>query len=165
MTTAAVSKFSALSTKLQVGTAAVAVAAAAAITPAVAHATPTLSPFAEGLGNSAELLIDPVVIAPTPGTPGSNKKAAASETPAGTIIQVFISGFVDSAGNALLAGAQFLGTWVYGGLAFTGLGFQLAGGVFPGPIGDALTNVGNSLDDAAWSVAKAIKIGPYSSSI
>lgn len=164
MTTAA-SKFSAMSTKLQVGTAAVAVAAAAAITPAVAHATPSLAPFAEGLGNSAELLVDPVVIV---ATPGSNKQAAAgataNATPPAQVIQTFISGFVDAGRNAIQAGVQFFGTFVYGGLAFTGLAFDLAGQILPGPIGDAFSNVGAGFDNAANNVAKAIKIGPYSTS-
>lgn len=166
--TTAVSKFSAMSTKLQVSTAAVAVAAAAAITPVVAHAAPSLAPFSEGLGDSAQLLVDPVVIVDTPSaavaTPGSNKKAAASATPPAQVIQIFISGFVDAAQSAVQAGVQYFGTFVYGGLAFTGLAFNLAGQILPGPIGDAFTNIGNGFDNAATNVAKAIKIGPYSTS-
>jgi len=165
MTTAA-SKFSAMSTKLQVGTAAVAVAAAAAITPAVAHATPSLASFSEGLGNSATAAVDSVVI--LPGAPGSNKQAAAgataNATPPAQVIQTFISGFVDAGRNAIQAGVQFFGTFVYGGLAFTGLAFDLAGQILPGPIGDAFSNVGAGFDNAANNVAKAIKIGPYSTS-
>ncbi|BBX09834.1 hypothetical protein [Mycolicibacterium aichiense] len=152
MTTAAANKFSSLSTKLQVGTAAVAVAAAAAITPAVAHAAPSLAPFSENVGGAASLLVDPVVI--VPGAPGSNKTAAANATPAPVIIQTFIGGFVDAAQSAILAGAQYLGTWVYGGLAFTGLVFNTFG----------LTQIGDQFDAAAWAVAKAVKIGPYSTS-
>ena len=166
MTTASANKFSAMSTKLQVGTAAVAVAAAAAITPAVAHATPSIAPFAEGLGNSAAAAVDSVVI--LPGAPGSNKVAAAdataNATPPAQVIQTFISGFVDAAQSAVQAGVQFFGTFVYGGLAFTGLAFDLAGQILPGPIGDAFSNVGAGFDNAATNVAKAIKIGPYSTS-
>ncbi len=127
-----------------------AVAAAAAITPAVAHAAPSIAPFSQNIGNSSQLLIDSVVIP----TPGSNKKAAANATPAPVIIQTFIGGFVDAAQSAILAGAQYLGTWVYGGLAFTGLVFNTFG----------LTQIGNQFDAAAWAVAKAVKIGPYSTS-
>jgi hypothetical protein len=157
---------SVMSTKLQATAGAAVLAAGLAITPAVAHAAPGLAPFsASGLGNSAELLVDPVVIV---ATPGSNKKAAAdvsanASTPA-QVIQIFISGFVDSAQNAIKAGTQFFGTFVYGGLAFTGLAFNLAGQILPGPIGDAFTNVGTGFDNAANNVAKAIKIGPYSTS-
>lgn len=151
MTTSAASKFSAMSTKLQVGTAAVAVAAAAAITPAVAHAAPSLTPFAQNVGNSAQLLVDPSVII---ATPGSNKKAAANATPAPVIIQTFIGGFVNAAQSAILATAQYFGTWVYGGLAFTGLVFNTFG----------LTAIGDTLDNAAWAVAKAVHIGPYATS-
>jgi hypothetical protein len=157
-----------MSTKLQVGTAAVAVAAAAAITPAVAHAAPSIAPFAQELGNSAELLLDPVVINDTPSaavaTPGSNKKASANATAPDQVIRTFISGFVAAANSAVTAGVQYFGTWVYGGLAFTGLAFNLAGAVLPGPIGDAFTNVGNGFDNAANAVARAIHIGPYSTS-
>ncbi|MBB3607024.1 TRAP-type mannitol/chloroaromatic compound transport system substrate-binding protein [Mycolicibacterium sp. BK556] len=158
---------SVIATKLQVGTAAVAVAAAAAITPAVAHAAPSLASFTEGVGNSAELLVDPVVIVAQPAaaaTPGSNKVAAAAATPPAQVIQIFISGFVDAAQSAIQAGVQYFGTFVYGGLAFTGLAFNLAGQILPGPIGDAFTNIGNGFDNAATNVAKAIKIGPYSTS-
>ncbi len=147
MTTSAARKFS---TKLQVSTAAVAVAAAAAITPAVAHAAPSIAPFSQDLGSAASLPgLESVVI-----LPGSNKKAAANATPAPVIIQTFIGGFVNAAQSAILAGAQYFGTWVYGGLAFTGLVFNTFG----------LTQIGDQFDNAAWAVAKAVKIGPYSTS-
>ncbi|SBS75868.1 YadA domain-containing protein [uncultured Mycobacterium sp.] len=161
---------SVIANKLQATAGAAVLAAGLAITPAVAHAAPGLAPFsASGLGNSAELLVDPVVIvAPSSNeavaTPGSNKKAAANATPPAQVIQIFISGFVDAAQNAVKAGVQYIGTFVYGGLAFTGLAFNLVGQVLPGPIGDAFTNVGNGFDNAATNVAKAIKIGPYSTS-
>jgi hypothetical protein len=142
---------SVLATKLQVGTAAVAVAAAAALTPTVAHAAPSIAPFTLGVGNSAELLVDPVVIV---STPGSNKTAAANASSPSQVIQTFVSGFVLSAQNALQAGVQFIGTFVYGGLAFTGL----VAGAF------GLTSIAEGFDDAANNVAKAIKIGPYSTS-
>lgn len=140
---------SAMSTKLQATASAAVLAAGLAITPAVAHAAPSLAPFSTNVGNSAELLIDPVVI-----LPGSNKKAAAAATPAPVIIQTFIGGFVDAARSAVLATAQYFGTWVYGGLAFTGLVFNTFG----------LTGIGDQFDAAAWAVAKAVKIGPYSTS-
>ncbi|BBY63008.1 hypothetical protein [Mycolicibacterium helvum] len=156
---------SVIATKLQTTAGAAIIAAAAVMTPAVAHAAPSLASFSEGIGNSAELLIDPVVIV---ATPGAHKSAAASvtanSTPPAQVIQTFISGFVDAAQSAVKAGVQYFGTWVYGGLAFTGLAFSLAGQILPGPIGDAFTNVGTGFDNAATNVAKAIKIGPYSTS-
>ena len=148
---------SSLSTKAQVTTAALAVAAAAAITPAVAHAAPSIAPFSQvGLGDSAELLVDSPVIAPAAAnaTAGANKTAAANATPPAQVVQTFISGFVDSANNAIQAGVQFFGTFVYGGLAFTGLVFNAFG----------LSQIGDAFDSAAWNVAKAIKIGPYGTS-
>ena len=95
-----------------------------------------------------------MVIVDTPGTPGSNKTAAANATPPATVIQTFIGGFVDAAQSAIQAGVQYFGTFVYGGLAFTGVVFNAFG----------LTQVGDAFDAAAWNVAKAIKIGPYSTS-
>lgn len=152
MATAVASKFSSMSTKLQVSTAAVAVAAAAAITPAVAHAAPTIAPFAQDLGGAAGTTLESVVI--LPGTPGSNKVAAADASTPSDVIQTFISGFVLSAQNAVQAGVQFFGTFVYGGLAFTGL----VAGAF------GLTSIADGFNNAANNVARAIKIGPYSTS-
>lgn len=82
-------------------------------------------------------------------------------TPPAQVIQTFIQGFTNSVNNAR-AGFQYTGTWVYGGLAFTGQTFTAFTTTLPGPIGDAFTNVGNGFDSAAWNIAKAIKIGPYS---
>jgi hypothetical protein len=148
---------SSLSTKAQVTTAALAVAAAAAITPAVAQAAPTIAPFSQaGLGDSALLLVDSPVIAPAVGsaTPGANKVASANASTPSQVVQIFISGFVDAARNATQAGIQYFGTFVYGGLAFTGLAFNAFG----------LTQIGNQFDAAANNVARAIKIGPYGTS-
>lgn len=149
MTTA--SKLSAMSTKLQVGTAAVAVAAAAVLTPTVAHAAPTIAPFSENVGNSAQVLLESVVI---PGTPGSNKTATAAAIPPATIIQVFVAGLVQGTQSAIRSGSQFIGSFVYAGLAFTGLVFSTFG----------LTQLGDGFTNAAWSVAQATHIGPYGTS-
>lgn len=156
MTTAVGTRFSTMSTKLQVGTAAVAVAAAAAITPAVAHAAPSLPSFAEGLGNSAQLLVDPTVIIPSPtadvATPGSNKKAAASASP--SPIEIFVAGLGEGLTNVIKGTVQYWGSFVYGGLAFTGTVLNILG---PNPIGNAFLTAANN-------VAMAIHIGPYSTS-
>ncbi|OYN76947.1 hypothetical protein [Mycolicibacterium sphagni] len=157
---------SVIATKLQAAAGAAVIATAVAVTPAIAHAAPSLTPFAEGLGNSAELLIDPVVIVPTS---SSNKTAAASvtanaaPTPA-EIIKTFIAGLSTATQNAIKAGSQFVGTFAYAGLAFTGLVFTTVGEIVPGPIGDAFKNVGTGLNNAANNVAKVVKIGPYSTS-
>ncbi len=146
MTTA----FSAMSTKLQVGTAAVAVAAAAVLTPAVAHSAPSIAPFSQNVGNSAELLLESAVI---PSGKSASANATASATPS-EIVQTFVSGLSLAARNAVLAGAQYFGAFAYGGLAFTGLVFSTFG----------LTALGDGFTAAAWNVAKAVKIGPYSTS-
>lgn len=162
MTTTVGTKFSTMSTKLQVGTAAVAVAAAAAITPAVAHAAPSLPSFAEGLGNSAQLLVDPTVIIPSPtadvaapsdhSAPGANKKVTASASP--SPIEIFVAGLGEGLTNVIKGTVQYWGSFVYGGLAFTGTVLNILG---PNPIGNAFLTAANN-------VAKAIKIGPYSTS-
>lgn len=156
---------SVIATKFQAAAGAAVLAAGLAITPAIAHAAPSLAPFSEsGIGGSAIAPIDPVLLVATPGSNKSVSAAASANATPAQVIQTFISGFGDAARNALQAGVQFVGTFVYGGLAFTGLAFNLAGQILPGPIGDAFTNVGTGLDNAAWNVAKAIKIGPYSTS-
>lgn len=153
MTTSAASKFSAMSTKLQVGTAAVAVAAAASITPAVAHAAPSLAPFSQNVGNAAQLLIDPTVI-----LPGSNKKAAAVPSASATSdpspIEIFVDGLGQGLSHVIQGTVQFWGSFVYGGLAFTGTILNIFG---PNPVGDFFLTAANN-------VAIAIHIGPYNTS-
>jgi hypothetical protein len=148
---------SAITTKFQATASAAVLAAGLAITPAVAHAAPSLTPFAQGLGEEAQAAVDPVIIVAPPApsaTPGANKVAAANASSPSQVIQTFISGFVLSAQNALQAGVQFFGTFVYGGLAFTGL----VAGAF------GLNSIADGFNNAANNVAKAIKIGPYSTS-
>jgi hypothetical protein len=160
---------SVIATKLQTTAGAAIIATAAVLTPGIAHATPSLAPFTQGLGEEAAALVDPVIIvAPSApvATPGSNKSAAASAVPAppSQIIQTFIDGLVLGTQNFFKAGAQGIGSFVYGGLAFTGLAFAAVGEILPGPLGDAFSNVGVGFNNAANSVAQAVKIGPYSTS-
>ncbi len=150
MTTTAGSKFSAMSTKLQVGTAAVAVAAAAAITPAVAHAAPSLAPFSTNVGNSAELLLDSVVI-----TPGSNKKASASATP--TPGQIIIGGYGQSLNQAIGATVFAIGFGLGSIVAITGNVISI---LLPS-LGQPITALGENIIAASYTYAQDHGIGPY----
>ncbi|MCV7177498.1 hypothetical protein [Mycolicibacterium sphagni] len=157
---------SVIATKFQAAAGAAVIATAVAVTPTIAHAAPSLAPFADGIGNSAELLVDPVVIV---ATPGSHKTASASVTAstaptAAEIIKTFIAGLSTATQNAIKAGSQLVGTFAYAGLAFTGLVFTTVGDIVPGPIGGALKNAGTGFNNAANNVAKVVKIGPYSTS-
>ncbi|EHB56276.1 YadA domain-containing protein [Mycolicibacterium rhodesiae JS60] len=154
MTTAAVSKFSALSTKLQVSTAAVAVAAAAAITPAVAHAAPSLAPFSTNVGNSAELLLDSVVIA----SPGSNKTASAAASASATPVQVVFGGLAESVNQFVGATVAALGYGTAAVLVVTGNVISL---LLPA-LGAPITAAGVAVSNATTSYVVNQKIGPYS---
>lgn len=151
MTTTAGSKFSALSTRLQVGTAAVAVAAAAAITPAIAHAAPSLAPFSTNVGNSAELLLPSPVI----NTPGSNKKASASATP--TPGQIIIGGYGQSLNQAVGATVFAVGFGVGTIVAITGNVISL---LFPA-LGEPISALGQNIIAASYTYAQDHGIGPY----
>ena len=152
MTTTAGSTFSALSTRLQVGTAAVAVAAAAAITPAVAHAAPSLAPFSESvLGNSAEVPLPSPVI----NTPGSNKKASASATP--TPGQIIIGGYGQSLNQAIGATVFAVGFGVGTIVAITGNVISI---LLPA-LGQPITAAGQNLIAASYTFAQDHGIGPY----
>lgn len=151
MTTAA-SKFSAMSTKLQVTTAAVAVAAAAAITPAVAHAAPSLAPFSQNVGNSAELLIDSVVIP----SRGSNKTASAAATP--TPVQVVFGGLGQAVNQTVGAIVASLGYGTAAVLVITGNVISL---LLPA-LGAPITAAGVSVSNATTSYVVSQGIGPYS---
>ena len=150
MTTAA-SKFSAMSTKLQVGTAAVAVAAAAAITPVVAHAAPSIAPFSTaGLGSSVTDGVDSVVI-----LPGSNKKAAASATP--TPLQIIIGGYGQSLNQAIGATVFAIGFGLGSIVAITGNVISI---LLPS-LGQPITALGENIIAASYTYAQDHGIGPY----
>jgi hypothetical protein len=95
-------KFSQVATKFQVGVASLAVVAAATLTPPIAHATPSIVPFAQDLGSSVDLLLLPIITSATPGV----SSAAAAVSTAGPI-QNFITTIV-----------QGVASLVYGGLTF-----------------------------------------------
>jgi len=169
-------KLSSVGMRAQVGTATLAIAAAAAITPAVAHATPSLAPLPQAVGDSAALLIDPVIIEPMVATPGGNKKAAvtagaAVATDPATIIQTTVDGiaqgiaaFAASVGDYITGWVKVGGSLVYAAVAFTGAAVTAVGDVLPGPIGDAIVGIGDGITSASNAIAQAIHIGPYSTS-
>lgn len=108
-------KFSQVATKFQVGTAALAVVAAATLTPPIAHATPSIVPFAQGLGDSVNTLI--IVPFATPGTHGGNK-----------VVPTLLAGAVTSAGpiqNFITGLVQTVAGWFYAGFTFVANAIQV----------------------------------------
>ncbi|MGY4712344.1 hypothetical protein ACXDF8_22755 [Mycolicibacterium sp. CBM1] len=146
-----------MSTKFQVGTAAVAVAAAASLTPVIAHAAPSIASFTEGLGNSAEQLLQPVVVS-----------AAASATPVCTtsdipcVLAQTLQGVGQGLTSVVVGFVTVGGSVVYATLAITGGVIKAVGDALPGPIGDAISAAGQAFITGADNVARVIHIGPYS---
>lgn len=157
MSTAATLQFGAK--RLQISTAALAVAAAATLTPVVAHAGPSLAPFAESIGGAASLVIDPVVV------PSGNASASAVTDPCTTANFKLGCYAVEGA----IAGTQaivrgvvvFVGTTAYVFVAATGELLKAVGNILPGPVGDFFTNVGDGVTAFANNIAETFHVGPY----
>ncbi|NTY62215.1 hypothetical protein FEG63_21985 [Mycolicibacterium sphagni] len=142
-----------MSTKLQATASAAVLAAGLAITPAVAHAAPSLAPFSTNVGNSAELLIDPVVI-----VPGSNKKASAAASASATPVQVVFGGLAESVNQFVGATVAALGYGTAAVLVVTGNVISL---LLPA-LGAPITAAGVAVSNATTSYVVNQKIGPYS---
>lgn len=153
--------------KFQLTTATVAVVAATTLTPMVAQAAPSFGSLVEGIGDSASLVVDPVVI------PNSSFKAAASVAAAdgdscsGVRLEgicYLVEGFV-KAGQAIIdATVYVVGSITYVLVDSTGEVFQIVGSVLPGPLGNIFTNVGEGVSAVAADIGQALHVGPYSTS-
>ena len=153
--------------KFQLTTATVAVVAATTLTPMVAQATPSLGPWIQGIGDSASLVVDPVVV------PNSSFKSAAAVAAAdgdscsGVRLEgicYLVEGFV-KAGQAIIDSTLYVvGSVTYVLIDSTGELFQIVGDVLPGPLGDIFVNVGEGISTVANELAEAIHVGPYSTS-
>ncbi|MFN8089851.1 MAG: hypothetical protein U0R81_12960 [Mycobacterium sp.] len=151
----------------QLTTATVAVVAATTLTPMVAQATPSLGPWIQGIGDSASLVVDPVVI------PNSSFKSAASVAAAdgdscsGVRLEgvcYLVEGFV-KAGQAIIDSTMYVvGSVTYVLIDSTGELFQIVGEVLPGPLGDVFVNVGEGISTVANDVAQNLHLGPYATS-
>ena len=155
MTTVA-TKFSGFTTNFKVGTAAVAVVAAATLTPTLAHATPNISPFMEGVGDSVSSLVDPVVY------PFAAPSAASSCATADFSLGCYaVEGAVAGTQTIVRGFVVVVGTAAYVLVAATGELLKFIGNVLPGPLGDFFTNVGNGVSAFANSIAQNLQVGPY----
>lgn len=151
MTTVA-TKFSGFTTNFKVGTAAVAVAAAATLTPTLAHATPSISPFMEGVGNSVSALVDPVIY------PSAASSCATADFSLGCYA---VEGAVAGTQQIVRGFVVVVGTTAYVLVAATGEFLKFIGNVLPGPLGDFFTNVGNGVSAFANTIAQNLQVGPY----
>ena len=155
MTTVA-TKFSGFTTNFKVGTAAVAVVAAATLTPTLAHATPNISPFMEGVGDSVSSLVDPVVY------PFAAAAAASSCGTADFSLGCYaVKGAVAGTQQIVRGFVVVVGTAAYVLVAATGEFLKFIGNVLPGPLGDFFTNVGNGVSAFANTIAQNLQVGPY----
>ncbi len=165
MSTAAYAgKFSAMSTKFQVGTAALAIATAATITPVAAHAAPSLVSFAEGIGNSAEQLLQPVVVArPIPQAAASaNASTPVCDTETiACALRLAVQGIASGAESVVVGLVQAGGAVVWVTLAITAGVVTAIGDALPGPLGDFISQIGATIKEGADAVAKATGNGAY----
>ncbi|MCI4677030.1 hypothetical protein [Candidatus Mycolicibacterium alkanivorans] len=134
-----------MSTKFQVGTAALAIATAATITPAIAHAAPNLSVFAEGLGNSVSSTVDSVVV----------PKAAASATTTtcdpGAVGCYLVEGLVGGTQAWVRGTGIFVGTALYVVVEGTGQFVKAIG----------FTDLGDGILSVSHNIAVTFQVGPY----
>jgi hypothetical protein len=153
-----VAKYSNVTTRFQVGTAAVAIAAAATLTPALAHATPNISPFMENIGAGISSLVDPVVYPfAAPATAAASPCASADFSLGCYAVEGFAAGT-----QAIVRGAVvYVGTAAYVVVAGTGQIFKVLGSFLPGPIGAFFTSVGNGISAFANQIAITFQVGPY----
>ncbi|MFC7673164.1 hypothetical protein ACFQWH_08780 [Mycolicibacterium sp. GCM10028919] len=155
MTTVA-TKFSGFTTNFKVGTAAVAVVAAATLTPTLAQATPTLTPFVEGIGGSVSSLVDPVVY------PMAAAAAASSCATADFALGCYaVEGAIAGTQQIVRGFVVYAGTTAYVLVAATGELLKFIGNILPGALGDFFTNVGNGVSAFANTIAQNLQVGPY----
>ncbi|AQT78739.1 hypothetical protein B1R94_04975 [Mycolicibacterium litorale] len=151
--------FSGLSTKFQVGTAALALATAASVTPVIAHASPSIAPFVQGVGDSASLVIDSPVV------PTAAASAAVTADPCSTVNFKLgcyaVQGAVDGTMAIVRGVGIFVGTTVYVVVAATGEIFKAVGSFLPGQLGEFFTNVGDGVSAFANDFAQRFHVGPY----
>ncbi|MCX2934607.1 hypothetical protein ORI20_30520 [Mycobacterium sp. CVI_P3] len=134
----------AVATKFQVGTAALALAAAASL-PAIAQAAPSL-------GGAATASVDSVVI--------PSASATTSCTP-GALGCYLVEGAVAGT-QALVRGVViYVGTVAYVLVDGTGEILKFVGGILPGPVGDFFDNVGDGVLAFGNTIAETFHVGPY----
>ncbi len=147
--------------RLQLSTAALVVAAAATLTPVVAHAGPSLAPFAENIGSAASLVVNPVIV------PSNSANASASVVTDPCATANFKLGCYTVEGavagtQAIVRGVVvYVGTVAYVFVQATGELLKAIGNILPGPVGNFFTNVGNGVSAFATNIAQTFHVGPY----
>jgi len=144
--------------KVQISSAALAIASAAAITPVIA---PAISQAAPAVTAAPVLTwgfdqLDSALIAADNDNNGPAAAAAAVAaypTPV-ELLQYLVQGI--ARGLELV-----IGTPVYTAVAFTGGLFTFAGDLLPGPLGDFFVSIGTTVDNVANTIAQALRVGPY----
>lgn len=162
MTTA--EKFSISVNKRQLGTAVVALTAAATITPVIApmvsHAAPP------SLVSSAPVLtwgfdaLDTALLARE--NNNGPQAAVVGEAPSpAQLLQYLVQGIADGMAGIARGVVVIGGTIVYAAIAFTGGLITTIGNFLPGPIGDIVVGLGNTVNTVANVIAEALRVGPY----
>lgn len=141
--------------RFQIGTAALAVAAAATITPVVAHAGPSLAPFAENVGSAASLVINPVI------TPSASVVTDPCATASFKLGCYTVEGAIAGTQAIVRGVVVYVGTVAYVLVAATGELLKVVGNILPGPVGDFFTNIGDGVSVVANNIAEALHVGPY----
>lgn len=144
--------------RFQIGTAALAVAAAATITPVVAHAGPSLAPFAQNVGSAASLVVDPVIV------PSANAVTDPCATANFKLGCYTVQGAIAGTQAIVRGVVVYVGTVAYVLVAATGELLQAVGNILPGPVGDFFTNVGDGVSAFANNIAETLHVGPYQTS-
>ena len=143
--------------KVQISSAALAIASAAAITPVIA---PAISQAAPAVTAAPVLTwgfdqLDSALIAADNDSNGPAAAAAVAAYPTPVeLLQYLVQGI--ARGLELV-----IGTPVYTAVAFTGGLFTFAGDLLPGPLGDFFVSIGTTVDNVANTIAQALRVGPY----
>jgi hypothetical protein len=122
-----------------------ALAAATAVVPVMAHA---------GVGDSASLVVDPVVIS-------SASASATTACPAGNLGCYLVEGAVVGTQTLVRGTVIYIGTIAYVAVEGTAQLFKLIGSALPGPIGDFFTNVGDGVSAFGATIGQTFHVGPY----
>jgi hypothetical protein len=159
-------QFSMLSNKFQVGVAAMAIATAATVTPVMAQAAPNAVTFAEGIGSSVDQYIQPVIdVSPRSSVAAVTAAPVCTTTDIGCVLGQALQGVGQGLNQVVVAFTTAAGTVVYATLSIAGGIITTVGAALPGPIGAAISAVGQAFLTGAESVAKTVHIGPYSTAV
>lgn len=162
--------FSARVRRFDSGTAVLAVTTVVMITPVVAPAASHAAPLVPTAAPVLTWGSDDVEAALANGDNPRNKQslAAGAATPGGKAVGAAPTPFEllqELVQGIARAFEVVIGTTVYIAIAFTGGVITAVGDFLPGPVGDVIASLGNSVTNVANAIAEAIHVGPYSTSV